>query len=462
MHITRRQVLQGASIATAYGAGLFLAGRTAGNATTIAPIELKAQRMSATLDGHNVTQGMMSWTDKGMAPVLRATKGQPFAARLTNALDEPTTIHWHGVRVPNPMDGVPFISQPYVYPGDHFDYAFTPPDAGTFWYHPHCNTLTQMGRGMTGLFVVENPDDPKFDAEFVLNLRDFRLDGKGQFIDQFKLKDSAKAGTYGTVKTVNWSPGPVYDVPAGGLIRLRLAATDVTRIYSLAIAGATAMVVALDGQPVPALFELAVQDIAPGQRMDLVLRMPDSEGEIATLTNQRGNQPFTVASFRAVGQSLKRSLEDIKPLTPNEHAEPDLANATTIPFELTATAEAAPKESLCGSIGATFWAINRIPWSGDTSDSIAPLAELKLGKTYVLQLSNRTPHAHPIHLHGMNFRLMSSTKQTLMPRLTDTYLSQPDETVTLALVADNLGDWVFHCHIIEHQKSGMTGFLRVT
>jgi len=462
MLISRRHLLQGASVLAAYGSGMMLADRASGTAATIPPLELKAQRTSAMLDGRTVTEGMMSWNDRGMPPVLRAVVGQPFAARLTNALDEPTTIHWHGVRVPNAMDGVPFISQPYVYTGDHFDYAFTPPDAGTFWYHPHCNTLTQMGRGMTGLFVVEDPDDPKFDAEIVLNLRDFRLDGKGQFIDQFKLKDSAKAGTYGTVKTTNWLPAPVYDAPAGGLIRVRLVATDVTRIYSLALGGAQAKVVALDGQPVPAPFELTTQDLAPGQRMDLVLRMPDNEGDIATLANQRGSQPFTIASFRAVGSSLKRSLGDVKPLAPNEHAEPDLSSATTIPFELTATAEAAPKESLCGSIGATFWAINRIPWSGDTSDPMAPLAELKLGKSYILQLSNRTPHAHPIHLHGMNFRLMSSTKQTLMPLLTDTYLSQPGETVTLALVADNLGDWVFHCHIIEHQKSGMTGFLRVT
>ena len=462
MPVTRRQMLQGASVLAAYGTGISAVSGAANTQPSAVPLALKAQRTSAMLDGQNMTEGMMSWTEHGMPPVLRAVKGQPFAARLINALDEPTTIHWHGVRVPNAMDGVPFISQPYVYPGDHFDYAFTPPDAGTFWYHPHCNTLTQMGGGMTGIMVVENPADPKFDAEIVLNLRDFRLDAKGQVIDQFKLKESAKAGTYGTIKTANWASSPAYDLPAGGLIRVRIVATDVTRIYSVALSGAQAKILALDGQPVASPMLLTLQDVAPGQRMDLVLRMPDSEGEIATLANQRGSQPFTIASFRAVGQSLKRNLGDIHPLQANEHSEPDLANATTFPFELTATAEAAPKESLCGSIGATFWAINRIPWSGDTSDPMAPLAELKHGKTYILQLSNRTPHAHPIHLHGMNFRLMSSTKQTLVSRITDTYLSQPDETVTLALVADNLGDWVFHCHIIEHQKSGMTGFLRVT
>ena len=150
-------------------------------------------------------------------------KGEPFAARLVNGIDDPTTIHWHGIRVPNNMDGVPFMVQPYVYPGDHFDYAFTPPDAGTFWYHPHCNTLMQMGHGLTGVIVVENPGDPQFDAEVVLNLRDWRLGDDGQFIAQFLPRDAAKAGTYGTVRTANWMREPQYDAPAGGLVRLRVA-----------------------------------------------------------------------------------------------------------------------------------------------------------------------------------------------------------------------------------------------
>ena len=86
---------------------------------------------------------------------------------------------------------------------------------------------------------------------------------------------------------------------------------------------------------------------------------------------------------------------------------------------------------------------------------------MKLGRTYLLNLQNVTPHAHPIHLHGMNFKVVSSSTGTVAPLISDTYLILPDERVQLALVADNPGDWVFHCHIIEHQKTGMTGYLRV-
>ena len=73
-----------------------------------------------------------------------------------------------------------------------------------------------------------------------------------------------------------------------------------------------------------------------------------------------------------------------------------------------------------------------------------------------------TPQVHPLHLHGLAFRPMNSNKQVIRPHVSDTYLILPDEKVQLALVADNPGDWVFHCHIIEHQKTGMTSYVRVT
>ncbi len=92
---------------------------------------------------------------------------------------------------------------------------------------------------------------------------------------------------------------------------------------------------------------------------------------------------------------------------------------------------------------------------------MAPLAELKRGRSYLLNLENPTPHLHPIHLHGMNFQVIASNARTVSPLISDTYLVLPDEKVQLALIADNPGDWVLHCHIIEHQKTGMTSYLRV-
>ncbi|MGV8939324.1 MAG: multicopper oxidase family protein [Allorhizobium sp.] len=465
--LSRRTLLTGSAVVGAYGLGVGLSSRFSRPAAAASePVVLEAGLTEALIDGPAMTQKVMGYgagagTPVGMPPVLRMKRGVEFAARLKNGIDEPTTIHWHGLRIPNAMDGVPFLTQPYVYTGDSFDYRFTPPDAGTFWYHPHCNTLTQIGHGLTGLLIVEDPADPVFDAEIALNLRDWRLGGDGQFIAQFKPRDAAKTGTYGTVRTANWQVEPRYDAPAGGLVRLRMAVTDVTRIYNIKLSGAEAVIVAIDGQPVPLLLPMDMAVVSPGQRLDLVVRMPDQEGAVVQLSDIRPSNPKLIASFRAVGTSLTRSLGDVPALTPNPAAEPDLSDATEIPLVLSATAENAAKESFCGSLGFSFWAINKVPWPGDSDDPTAPLADLKLGKTYILNLQNVTPHAHPIHLHGMNFKVLSSSTRAVSPLISDTYLVLPDEKVQLALVADNPGDWVFHCHIIEHQKTGMTGYFRV-
>lgn len=459
--IDRRTLLKASALfAGAYGVGLGAASRFPAFANP-EPVLLESLRSEAALSDAGPTTGIMTYGRDGMPPILRARKGQPFYAQLKNSLDEPTTVHWHGVRVPNAMDGVPFLTQPYIYTGDTFDYRFTPPDAGTFWYHPHCNTLDQMGRGMTGLLIVENPDDPAFDAEIAVNLRDWRLGGNGQFIEQFKPRDAAKSGTYGTLRTANWKREPQYDAPAGGITRLRLAVTDVTRIFTFKLEGAEAQVIAIDGNPVPQRFALDTLMIGPGQRLDLALRMPDTEGAIATLTDVRGSSPKTVLTLRAAGQSLKRALGDLGPLAANPVATADLSTAEQIPLALSATAENRKTSGFCGDIGYTFWAINKTPWSGDSPDPTAPLAEMKLGKSYILNLANPTPHLHPIHLHGMSFTVLSSSSRTIQPFVSDTYLIQPDEKVQLAVVADNPGDWVFHCHIIEHQKTGMAGYFRV-
>ncbi|MBB5044591.1 FtsP/CotA-like multicopper oxidase with cupredoxin domain [Shinella fusca] len=460
--LTRRTLMKGALVAGAYAGGIGLAGNLGGSARAKAATSLAARRTEAMLTEHGPTKGAMTYGDGEVPPVLRLRRGDPFALRLDNRLDEPTTIHWHGLRIDNRMDGVPFLTQPYVYGGDGFDYAFTPPDAGTYWYHPHCNTLTQMGRGLAGVLVVEDPSDPAFDAEIVLNLRDWRLGGDGQFIAQFRPRDAARAGTFGTVRTANWRQSPQYDAPAGGLVRLRLAATDVTRILALSVEGAEATVIARDGNPARERFALDHLMIGPGQRLDLALRMPDAEGTVAVLRDLRGTKPAALASFRAVGASLKRDVRDLPALAANPLPEPDLSAATQIPFILSASAEERPKDGICGSLGYNFWAINKVPWADDSGDPTAPLAEMKAGRTYIFNVENPTPQLHPLHLHGLVFRPMNSNKQAIRPHFSDTYLIQPDEKVQLALVADNPGDWVFHCHIIEHQKTGMTSYVRVT
>ena len=246
------------------------------------------------------------------------------------------------------------------------------------------------------------------------------------------------------------------------LIRLRLAVTDLTRAGHYSLKGGEAKVIALDANPVPAPMTVNAIIMGPGQRADIALRMPGTEGETVDLILRKPSGDERVASFRATGQNLHRQLAELKPLALNPITEPVLANAETLEFVFGwSPAGDAPANPICGNLGYLFWSINRIASQGDSPDPITPLAIMKFGKSYILRLRNETPYEHPIHLHGLTFSLLRSNKRQIPRLLTDTALLQAEETMEVALVADNPGDWAFHCHVIEHQKTGLTGFLRV-
>jgi FtsP/CotA-like multicopper oxidase with cupredoxin domain len=455
--IDRRSILTGGAAVAAAGAMAPLASILTRAASRIL---LEPRETDCELVAGVYTRSLYSYADRAPAPELRVRQGAPMSVLLRNGLDEPTTIHWHGIRLPNTVDGVPFLTQPFVHKGETFDYTFTPPDAGTYWYHPHCNSLVQLSRGLGGLLIIEEARDPGYDADIALNLRDWRLGPDGQLTGLFVPRQTARAGTFGMVRTANWRREPTYDAPSGGLVRLRLAATDVTRIYRPVVEGADTVVVALDGNPLQAPQPLAKQALAPGQRMDLIVRMPDEEDRTVDLRDLSSGSA-TLARVRSVGPSRRRDLRDIDALPPNPIPEADLSAASEIALELTATAERVARSVFCGDLGYSFWAINGTPWPGSSPDPLAPLAELRLGRSYILKLHNRTPHAHPVHLHGMSFKLVRSDRRELPAVYTDTALVLPDERIDVALIADNPGDWLLHCHVIEHQETGMTGFLRV-
>lgn len=455
---TRREFLLGTAAGLAVTAGVGLSGRRVMAADTT----LTVSGLDHAILPGTVTPDMMSFAADGPPPVLRLRRGQPFTVDVVNQLNEATVVHWHGLRIANAMDGVPYLTQPPIEPRQRFRYTLTAPDAGSFWYHPHCNTLEQMGRGLTGMLVVEDDENPGFDQDLPLNIRDFRLGEDGRFISFYRPRAAARGGTLGTVSTVNWAVEPVYDLPAGSLVRLRLAVTDMTRVGIYDLAGGAAQVIALDSNPLPRPMTPDGIILAPGQRADIALRMPDAEGETVTLNLRLPQGPKPLAHLRATGASARRALAELAPLTPNPIAEPDLANARILDFVFGwSPGGKPPVAGICGTLGYTFWSINRIAWDGDSPDPVAPLAVLKPGRSYVLRLRNETPNDHPIHLHGLTFRLLRSNKRPIPPLLTDTALLQSGETMEVALVADNPGDWAFHCHVIEHQKTGLTGYIRV-
>lgn len=413
------------------------------------------------------TTGMVSLSPNAPPPVLRGKVGTPMRLDVTNATPDYTAMHWHGLRIPNGMDGVPYLTQMPIGEGETFTYEFTPPDAGTYWYHPHCMTMSQMAHGLTGVMVIEENADTGFDSEEVINLRDFRLNTDGSFLPYYTARGAARGGTHGNVLTANWKQGPVYDHGSGSLVRFRVVNTDTTRIYRLHLGEAKARIVAWDGHPVRHPLPMPTKDapllVGPGQRVDFAVKMPDQESETVDLTAELpGRQTQIMAQLRSVGATSNRNLSELPRLPQNPVEMPDLNSAEVHEFVFGWTPEGnEPNDGYCGSLGYTFWSINRTPWPGDAAKGTGPLATLERGKTYVLRLRNESPNLHPIHLHGLVFVPIRSNLRQLPPLLTDTALLLKDEIIDIALVADNLGDWAFHCHVIEHQKTGLAGYIRV-
>jgi FtsP/CotA-like multicopper oxidase with cupredoxin domain len=414
------------------------------------------------------TRGMVSLSPHAPPPVIHGKQGRPMHLRVRNGTADYTAMHWHGLRIANAMDGVPYLTQMPIAGGEAFDYEFTPPDAGTYWYHPHCMTMAQMAHGLTGVMVIHEAEDPGFDGDQVLNLRDFRLGDDGSFLPYYTARGAARGGTLGNVLTANWLQTPTYDHPAGGLVRLRIVNSDTTRIYKLHLSTPQARIIAWDGHPVETSLPLPTAAepllVGPGQRVDFAVQMPAGEGQsVALLAELPGRPSWTMAQLRSIGANRGRALAELKPLPANPFSKPDLAQAEVHDFVFGWTPEGdAPNDGYCGSMGYSFWSINRTPWAGDAAKGTGPLAVLERGKSYVLRLRNESPNLHPIHLHGLAFVPIRSNRRNLRPLVTDTLLLLKDEVVEIALVADNPGDWAFHCHVIEHQKTGLAGYIRVT
>jgi FtsP/CotA-like multicopper oxidase with cupredoxin domain len=407
--------------------------------------------------------------------VVRLGRGDTLVTTLENRLPpglEEMSVHWHGLRIPNAEDGVPYLTQRPVPVGERYGYRFAPPDAGTFWFHTHCNTAETIGRGLLGVLVVEGDETEPYDADVLLCLKDWRIGDDGAFLPFLTDEGAARAGSFGTVRSANGDPAPRIPLPAGGDCRLRLLNVDPTRIPEIGVEGAEAAIVAIDGVAVPPV-PLRSWRLGPAMRLDLVVRAPADGGE-ARLVDYHAPQPVTLATLAGTGETRRTTAFQPAPLLMADLAEPDLPNALplTLTFSATATglsvAEIAddtaspPLGPLCVT-RRSFWAINKAPWpDGGHAVLPPPLATLERGRTYRLTLHNVTPHPHPIHIHGHFFRVLSSTRREVMPHWADTVLLTPKERLELALVADNPGDWMLHCHIIEHQETGMMGFVRVT
>jgi FtsP/CotA-like multicopper oxidase with cupredoxin domain len=445
-----------------------------GRAGSIAGYHLVARPGRARLVGAPHPETAV-WSYNGMVPgpEIRLRQGDHVQITVENRLDEETPVHWHGLRVPNPMDGVPHLTQPPIAPGETFVYEFDVPDAGTYWYHPHQRSFEQVGRGLYGPLIVEELEPIEIDRDVTWVLDDWRLLQDAQISDDFGgFMDASHNGRVGNTVTVNGRIQDTLAVRAGERVRLRLINAANARIFALEFQGHRPTVIALDGQPVePHEPDGGRVVLGPAMRADLIVDMSGGPGERFTITDTF----YRDLEYRL----LDLVYEDAPPLRAHPLEAPVRLAANTMPEPDLRAAERHEVTFGGGMMGGMMmammdgrrtdmrammqhgmaWAINGVVASGHVME---PFLTLQRGRSCVLAMHNDTAWHHPMHLHGHAFRVIGrDSRPTRYREWQDTVLMAPRERVEIAFVADNPGMWMFHCHILEHQAAGMMGVIRV-
>ena len=402
----------------------------------VVPVELEARETEWEFAPDRSIRGF-AFNGEVPGPTIEARVGDTIEVHLTNSLPQATTIHWHGVRVPPEMDGTEAVQRP-VDPGETFDYRFVVPDAGTFWYHSHTNETEQLERGLYGALIVRGDNEPRFDGERVLLLDDLKLGADGE-VAPFGDEHEHHAGREGDVRLVNGEREPEL-APAGGTIeRWRIVNAANTRFVRLSLGGRSFSIVGTDGgllaAPVPATEVL----ITPGERVDLAVG-PFNAGEqleIEALPYDRGKgesarEGFATLRVRLAAASqaqLPDTLRRIEPLVAAA-AEP------TRTISLKALMHEGPHQRA---------------------------EPVRVGELQVWELVNETGQDHPFHIHGFFFQVLQESGEA------PSFLSWKDtlnvprkgQARIAWLPDDRPGEWMYHCHILEHHAMGMMAHFAV-
>lgn len=371
-------------------------------------------------------------------PVIRAQVGDRLVVHLENALDAPTTIHWHGLDVPWAMDGVVWRGEP-VAPGTTFTYAFELTQAGTFWYHPHFDTEQQVDGGLYGAIVVEDPAEPAADVDLV-----WVVDEAAEFGAPHAAHGHGQLATRWVVDGVET---PQVEVPSGSVVRLRIV--NASNHGYLALVGDDAWRQIGGDQGLlsaPASPDLLV--LAPGDRVELEVRA----GADAI--------PLVTRPWSLNGGEVEWDEDGLlATITPTGDASAPAP--IDWPFDgATPTPDPGRTDvhyAFAGTDRTGEWFIN-----GEQMPDVT-VEELPFGTEAILEVQNLSATEHPFHLHGLTFEVLSVNGEAPSARVVeDTINLRIRDVVRLRVVADNPGDWMAHCHILPHaDRGGMMTVLRV-
>jgi FtsP/CotA-like multicopper oxidase with cupredoxin domain len=393
------------------------------------------------------------WTYNGMlpGPLLRAKVGDRLVVHFTNSLPEPTSIHWHGLRLPNAMDGSEH-TQTAVAPGGSFTYDFTLLDPGTYWYHPHFDSSAQVGFGLYGALVVEDPSEPELGDAVTLMLSDASLERDGGVLPG---NQSGWFGDYfgreGDVLLVNGKVMPTLEARAGAPQRWRVINASRARYWKFKVPKATVVRVGGDDGLAERPMPLTEVLLVPGERAELWVR-PEVENTGPVPMSWLDSDRFHIQSPRDPQPFMKLNVV-AQPRADAGYDRPPSTLRSVEPLEPTgAVNRRFVFGEKTGASGTAVLTINGVAWQESPQHF-----EAFVGDTELWQVENDTGYDHPFHLHGFQFQLLEAgTAPWPVREWKDTVnLVAKSKVRFLVKWDDRPGMWMFHCHILDHVQLGM-------
>ena len=464
-------------------------------------LRLESGLVRRTIGGKTVV--MYGFNGQHPGPLIDVAKGASIVVRFRNGIEQPSAVHWHGVRLDNRSDGVVGVTQDAVPPGGMFTYVVRFPDAGIYWYHPHVREDTQQDLGLYGNMLVRPASSGYFspvNREQVLMLDDLLMGDDGLTPHGAESPTHALMGRFGNVMLVNGEPRYDLSVRRGEIVRFYLTNASNARLFNVSFAGARMKVVASDVGKFEREAMVSSVVIAPAERYVIDVEFARA-GRVALVNRvqaldhmfgvyspetdtlgvvQVGDAP-AAPRYAAQFAELRRNADveaEIAPLRRLFDAPP------TRSLELTMRTQGLPavvSNMLIGVNAPVEWndgmammnwvaTAKEVSWVLRDADSgkenMAIEWRFRVGDVVKLRVFNdpASSHAmdHPLHLHGQRF-LVVSRDGVRMTNLVwkDTAVIPAGETVDLLVDMANPGRWMIHCHIAEHLGAGMMGVFSV-
>ncbi len=460
-------------------------------------IDLHPRLVKKTIDGKSFA--FYAYNGQFPGPTLKVKQGSTFTVRMKNEIDQPTTIHWHGIRLENRFDGAAGMTQEAVQPGESFSYTVTVPDEGMYWYHPHVREDIQQDLGLYGNLWVTPADETAYapvNQEIAVFLDDILLGNGGLPLSYGAQEaDHALMGRFGNTMLVNGQRDPVLaQVKSGDVVRFFFTNAANTRTFKLAMDGAKMKLVGSDGgryaeesfadsvtiSPseraiVDVLFEKAgtatlrhvgTKSYALGRVVvDAAAASPSHSDEFKTLATHDDVRDETALADRYLDtppdQTLHLSVIQ-KMMGQMNHGMMDHGGtADGIEWE-----DPMPMMNAAATKANTEW---KLIDAATQKENMDIRYAFKKGDNVKIRLINDSsaqgsdhPMQHPIHFHGQRFLVLAvNGKPTENHAWEDTVLVPKDATVDILLQVTNPGDWMIHCHIAEHLSNGMMGSFTV-